>query len=103
MNPDLPLAERMIRWIPNDARAGLLRRGLIVWAVAFFIGLYAYSQKGHSLGASLVYSYAISTCIWFCADALRIAAHRWLGTFGPHYWALSPRMVLFLFSGIVLG
>ncbi|HMN93319.1 MAG TPA: sensor histidine kinase [Hydrogenophaga sp.] len=103
MNPDLPLTERLIRWIPTDARAGLLRRGMIVWAVAFFLGLYAYSQKGHSFGASLVYSYAISTCIWFCADALRIAAHRWLGTFGPHYWALSPRMVLFLFSGTVLG
>jgi len=94
---------RLPTWIPPDARAGLLRRGLIVWAVAFFIGLYAYSQKGHSLSAAMVYSYAISTCIWLWTDALRIAAHRWLGTTGPHYWALSPRMVLFLFVGSVLG
>lgn len=91
------------RWLPSDSRNGLLRRGAIVWGVATFIGLLNWVQKPQGLDTAMVYSFAISTCIWFCTDVMRIAFHRWLRTNGPHYWSLSPRMVLFLVGGCLLG
>jgi sensor histidine kinase YesM len=90
-------------WIPTDARAGLRRRGLIVGAVALLIAAMQALMGGHGWVASLVYSLAISGAIWTCTDVLRVAAHRWLRTSGPHYWALSGRMVLFLTAGVLLG
>jgi len=99
----MPSAHLLLRWLPAESLPGLLRRGALVWVVAVFIGLFNWAQKGDSLGAALVYSGAISMSIWFCTDALRIALHRWLQTEGPHHWTLSPRMVLFLLAGIVLG
>lgn len=95
-----PLLEH---WLPLDSRQGLLRRGAIVWGVAAFIGLLNWVQKPQGLDTAMVYSFAISTCIWFCTDVMRIAGRQWLRTKGPHYWSLSPRMVLFLTGGCVLG
>jgi signal transduction histidine kinase len=90
-------------WLPADARLPLLRRGLIVAAVALLIAAMQTLLGGHSMGASLVYSCSISASIWTCTDVLRVAAHRWLGTTGPHYWALSVRMGVFLLVGMVAG
>jgi signal transduction histidine kinase len=90
-------------WIPADARTGLLRRGLIVGVMALAIAAMQTLMGGHGALASLVYSLAISGAIWTCTDVLRVAAHRWLRTSGPHYWALSGRMVLFLTAGVLLG
>ena len=90
-------------WIPVDARAGLLRRGLMVGAVALVIAAMQTLMGGHGALASLVYSLAISGAIWTCTDVLRVAAHRWLRTDGPHYWAVSGRMVGFLAAGVLLG
>ncbi len=90
-------------WIPVDARPGLARRGLIVGAVALVIAAMQTLMGGHGAAASLVYSLAISGAIWTCTDVLRVAAHRWLRTSGPHYWALTGRMVVFLSAGVLLG
>ena len=105
-----PHAERhtmnpLHRWLPAVTHAGLLRRMAIVWAVAFVIALAQWLSKpgGHDLAFSLVYSYAISTSIWFLTDPMRIALHRWLRTGPPHYWALNPRSVVWLLIGVVAG
>ena len=93
------------RWMPTATYAGLLRRLVIVWAVALLIALAQWLSKteGAALDRSLVYSYAISTCVWFLTDPVRIALHRWLHTEPPHYWALNQRSLAWLFLGIVLG
>ena len=67
-----------LRWLPADSRAGVQRRALIVWGVAAAIALLQsfFSPEQHPLAASLVYSYAISTSIWFLCDPLRIALRR---------------------------
>ena len=93
------------RWLPAETHAGLLRRMAIVWAVALVIALAQWLSKaeGHALTTSLVYSYAISTGIWFFTDPVRIALHRWLRTEPPHYWAINPRSVVWLLLSIVVG
>jgi hypothetical protein len=93
------------RWLPAETHAGLLQRLAIVWAVALLIAWAQWLGKtdGAALGHSLVYSGAISTSVWFMTDPLRIALHRWLHTEPPHYWALNPRSITWLFLGIVLG
>ncbi len=93
------------RWLPPVTHRGLLRRMAIVWAVALVIALAQWLSKseGHTPDRSLVYSYAISTCIWFFTDPMRIALHRWLRTEPPHYWAINPRSVVWLLLSIVVG
>ena len=93
------------RWLPADTHAGLLRRMAIVWAVALVIALAQWLGKtdGTALSRSLVYSYAISTSIWFLTDPVRIALHRWLQSEPPHHWSLNPRSIAWLFLAIVLG
>ena len=93
----------LITWIPADARSGLLRRGLIVGAVALLIAAMQTLMGGHGVDESLVYSLAISGATWTCTDVLRVAAHRWLGTSGPHYWTTSGRMMVFLAGGVLVG
>ena len=94
-----------LRWLPADSRAGVQRRALIVWGVAAAIALLQnfFSPEQHPLAASLVYSYGISTSIWFLCDPLRIALRRWLRAEPPHYWAFNARSVLHLLLAIVLG
>jgi signal transduction histidine kinase len=95
----------MSRWLPADTHAGLLRRLAIVWAVALLIALAQWLGKtdNPALDRSLVYSYAISTGVWFFSDPVRISLRRWLHTEPPHYWALNPRSLAWLFAAIVLG
>ncbi len=95
-----------LRWLPADSRAGVQRRALIVWGVAAVIAVvqHALSPKEHPLlSHSLVYSYAISTAIWFLADPLRVVLHRWLRAGPPHYWALNARGVLHQVLAVLLG
>ena len=93
------------RWLPADSHRGLLRRGLIVLAVALLIAVLNWFNKPGfgSLAEALVYSYAISLLIWFFSDPLRIVARSWLHTEGPHYWTLSPRTMVWLLGGSILG
>lgn len=102
---NLRVTDFLLRWLPADSRAGVARRGLIVWGVAFLIAAYqAVSQPHlHPWAPSLVYSYAISTGIWFLSDPLRIALHRWFGAGPPHYWAFSGRTALYLLLSVLLG
>ena len=95
----------LLHWLPAATHAGLLRRLAIVWAVALLIALAQWLSKSQTtaLAHSLVYSYAISTSIWFLTDPVRIALHPWLHTEPPHYWALNPRSVGWLLLAIVLG
>ena len=99
------LANVLLRWLPPDSRASVARRALIVWGVALFIAVFQWltGPQEHPLPASLVYSYAISTSIWFFTDPVRIVLRRWLHAEPPHYWSLSPRSVAWLLGGIVLG
>lgn len=98
-------APALLRWLPPDSLSGVRQRGLIVWAVALAIAVFQWlaAPQDHPLVATLVYSYAISTSIWFFSDPLRIALHRWLHTQPPHYWTLSPRTVAYMLASIVLG
>jgi signal transduction histidine kinase len=94
-----------LRWLPADSRAGLRRRFLIVWAVAAVIALLQryVNPAQHPLDQALVYSYAISTAIWFLADPLRIVLRRWLRTEGPYYWSFNARSLLHQLLSALLG
>ena len=95
-----------LRWLPADSRAGVQRRALIVWGVAAVIAGVQHGLSPHEhprLSHSLVYSYAISTAIWFLADPLRVVLHRWLRAGPPHYWALNARGVLHQVLAVLLG
>lgn len=94
-----------LRWLPADSRANTQRRAFIVWGVAAVIALAQrfLNPEQHPLGLSLVYSYAISTAIWFLADPMRVVLRRWLRTEPPHYWTFNIRSVAYQVAAIVLG
>lgn len=98
--------DTLLHWLPADSRVGVARRLGLVWTVAFFIAVYQWltgSQSGR-FDASLVYSYAISTCIWFLCDPLRIVLRRWYRVdSGPNYWQHAPRIWLHIAAGVLLG
>ena len=80
--------------VPQDQVRPLLRRLGIVWIVALLIALANWSSHSHGrLDTSLVYSYAISTSIWFFSDPLRIVCSPWLRAPAPHYWATNARVL----------
>jgi len=99
------LINTLLRGLPAHSRAGVAQRALIVWLVALFIAVFQWvaSPQEHPLSYALVYSYAISTSIWFFTDPMRIALHRWLHTEPPHYWAFNLRSLVWLLVGIALG
>jgi signal transduction histidine kinase len=94
--------------IPATERRALLTRLLIVWALAFVIGLIYWPYKSAlddstALANSLVYSYAISTLIWLLTDVSRFALRRLLKATAPSYWPPAGRASLMLLVGIPLG
>ena len=100
-----PITDVLLRWLPADCRSSVARRAGVVWAVAAVIAVLQTLARpqDHSIGRSLVYSYAISTCIWFLSDPMRITLRRWLQTTPPYYWSFSVRGVLYLIASIMLG
>lgn len=99
------VAQRLFGWLPAETRARTMRRLLVVWGFALAIGLvlWGIGARSHPLDISLVYSYAISTSIWFLCDPLRIALHRWLRTPPPNYWASSLRVSAYMLVAATLG
>lgn len=93
------------RWLPRDTWLAVFKRACIVWVVALLISLFQWSVGQHnpSLDNSLVYSYAISTSIWFFTDPLRIVLRSWLGLVQPHFWVFSGRVAAYMLVGIVAG
>ena len=94
-----------LRWLPADSRASVQRRALVVWGVAAVIALVQHGLKPaeHGLLPSFVYSYAISTSIWFLCDPMRIALRRWLRLEPPYYWRFSPATIAYQMLAILLG
>lgn len=94
-----------LRWLPADSRANTQRRAFIVWGVAAVIAVIQWllTPAQHPLDVSLVYSYAISTAIWFLADPMRVVLRRWLRTEPPYYWSFNARSVIYQVAAIVLG
>jgi signal transduction histidine kinase len=93
------------RLLPPETHRGVLRRGLIVWVVALGIAVMNWFNKPsfNSMGEALVYSYAISTAIWFLTDPVRIAARGWLHLSAPNYWALNLRTGAWMLTSALLG
>jgi hypothetical protein len=99
------LASSLRRAIPPEARRGLWMRGAIVLSVALLIGLLNWSgmNKGQALDVSLVYAYAISTCIWTLTDLLRFPLRHWLRSTSPHYWPDGWRAIAWTAFGVGMG
>ncbi len=60
--------------IPKRERQALLKRLLVVWCVALIIALMQWVAANYAvekLTIYLVYSYSISTCVWFFSDPCR--------------------------------
>lgn len=94
-----------LRWLPADSRAGVLRRAFVVWGVAAVIALVQrfFSPEAHPLDRAMVYSYGISTGIWFMADPMRIALWRWLRSEPPYYWSFNARSMVYQMLAVVVG
>ena len=94
-----------LRWLPADSRASVQRRALVVWGMAAVIALVQHALKPaeHELVPSFIYSYAISTSIWFLSDPMRIVLRRWLRVEPPHYWRFSPSTIAHQVLAILLG
>ena len=90
--------------IPTDQRRPLLKRLLIVWAMALVIALLTWSglNKGR-LDISLVYSYAISTSIWAMTDLPRFLLQGLLRSEPPYYWPPPWPATAMLLLGIPIG
>jgi hypothetical protein len=91
--------QNFLNWLPADQRKPLLKRLLIVWAVALPIAIatwMGYSSEGppHSFDVSLVYSYAISTFIWLFTDVARFVLKDLLRAQAPTYWPPALRAAL---------
>lgn len=100
-----PITNTLLQWLPADCRSNVARRGGIVWLVALVIAILQtlVSPVEHAFDKSLVYSYAISTCIWLLCDPVRIALSPGLNTQPPYYWNFTPRAVVYMFASIVMG
>ena len=98
----------LLAWLPPQHRRPLLQRLLIVWAVAFLIGLGTWignrdNVHPSAFDVSLVYSYAISTFIWLLTDLPRFVFKRLLLAQAPHFWPPALPATLMLLVGIPLG
>lgn len=98
----------ILAWLPHNQRKPLLKRLLIVWAVALPIAVATWiGRKGdgmpHSFDMSLVYSYAISTFIWLFTDVARFAFKGVLRSQAPYYWPPALRAGLMMLIGVPIG
>lgn len=98
----------LLAWLPPDHRRPLLQRLLIVWGMAWLIGLGTWiSSRANgypsAFDVSLVYAYAISTFIWLLTDVPRFAFKRLLRSPPPYYWPPALPATLMLLVGISLG
>jgi signal transduction histidine kinase len=99
---------RILSWLPASQRKPLLQRLLIVWVVSLPIAVATWiGHKGdgtpHNFDVSVVYSYAISTCIWLFTDVARFVLKDLLRAQAPTYWPPALRASLMLLVGIPLG
>lgn len=99
---------RLLAWLPPDQRRPLLQRLLIVWAVSLPIAVATWighksDGQPHRFDVSLVYSYAISTCIWLLTDVVRFPLKRLLRAQAPFYWPPTLQASLMLMVGVPLG
>ncbi len=92
-------------WLPAGQGRGLLRRLLIVSAIALVIALVNWSQQGDPkrLDAALVYSFAISLLTWAAIDVARFVLRGMLRAEAPGYWPPAGRAALLLLFGIPFG
>lgn len=100
--------DRLLAWLPPRQRKPLLQRLLIVWAVALPIAIATWmghrsDGQSHHFDVSLVYSYAISTCIWLLTDVVRFPLKHLLRAQAPFYWPPALQASLMLLVGIPLG
>jgi hypothetical protein len=99
---------RLFQWLPADQRRPLLQRLAVVWVAALPIAVGTWvSLRGdglsHRFDVSLVYSYAISTCIWLFTDVARFVFARGLHAHAPHYWPPALRAGLMMLLGVPAG
>jgi Histidine kinase len=87
--------------IPPLERRAMLQRLAVVWGFAALIGLALWSTQGfgQGLGAQMVYSFAISTFIWFFTDVVGYVLFCKDGTRWPEGWTRH----IFLTTTVVLG
>lgn len=93
-------------WLTPDERRPLARRFGIVLAVALVIGVmnhWTYVGRDRPLDAAMVYSLAVSLCIWCCIDLARFPLRRWLRLQPPAFWPKGWRAPAWIAAGIVLG
>lgn len=98
----------LFAWIPQAHRRSLLQRLCIVWAVSLPIALIMWMGRKsdglpHRLDVSLVYAFAISTCIWLLTDVARFACKGPLRARPPHYWPPVTQASVMLLVGIPVG
>jgi Histidine kinase len=87
--------------IPPSERRAMLQRLLIVWGFAFLIGLVLWTTKGYAknIGHQMIYSYVISTWIWFFTDVVGYVLFYKDGQRWPEGWVRH----VFITSSIVVG
>ncbi len=101
----LTLANAFFFWLPRDSRLALLRRLVVVLLLAPLIGTFQWGtgSNGSTLPVSMVYSYAISLCIWTLSDPVRVALRKPLSLVGPGYWSNMPGTYIYMFGAILVG
>ncbi len=92
--------------LPAGERGPLGRRLAIVVVVAVLLGLFnqwTYGGHDRTLDTSLVYSLAVSLCIWACIDFARFPMRRWLQLQPPRHWPRGWRAGVWVVAGIAVG
>jgi hypothetical protein len=103
------MSKRLGTLIPREHRRGMVRRLLIVLAVALLIGALNWSLRPASgpwpsgLDKPMVYSLSISLLTWLFIDVGRFVLWRPLNAPPPDYWPPPLRAGLLLAAGIAAG
>lgn len=92
--------------LPPGEGGPLARRFVIVLAAALLLGLFnhwTYAGHDRTLDSALVYSLAVSLCIWACIDLARFPLRRWLRLEPPRHWPRGWRAAAWVVGGIAVG